>query len=162
MLTKNLGKALNRQLMEELKSAYVYLNLSARLEQFSAPGAAKWMRALSNEELERAGKILDFLTYNGFDVSFGKLDKPSASGLSTPEDVFRAALKQENTAADKLKELSELAVAESDFPAFHLLNGFALGQASAERKLRSIIDKFHTAGSSENARRFLDSQFPKT
>ena len=162
MLTKNLGKALNRQLMEELNSAYVYLNLSARLEHFSVPGAAKWMRSLSNEELERAGKILDFLTCNGFDVSFEKLEKPSANGLSTPEDVFKAALKQENTAADKLRELSELAVSESDFPAFHLLNGFALGQAAAERKLQSIIDKFHTAGGSENAKRFLDSHFPKT
>ena len=162
MLTKNLGKALNRQLMEELNSAYVFLNLSARLELYQVPGAARWMRSLSNEELERAGKILDFLTCNGFEVSFEKLEKPSASGISNPEDVFKAALKHENAAADKLKELSELAVSESDFPAFNLLNGFVIGQAAAERKLRSIIDKFHTAGNSVNARRFLDSHFPES
>ena len=84
MLTKNLGKALNRQFIEKLNTAYVYLNLSAQLEHFSAPGAAKWMRTLSNDELERAGQIYDFLTYNGFDISFEKLEKPSAGKLSSP------------------------------------------------------------------------------
>ena len=160
MLTKNLGKALNRQLMEELQSAYIFLNLSAQLEYFHAPGAAKWMRALSVEELDRAAKILDFLTCNGYNVSFDKLEKPSANRISDPEDVFKAALKQENSAADRLKELSELAVAESDFPAFNLLNGFSVGQVATERKLRLIIEKFHTAGSSAKAKRFLDSHFP--
>lgn len=160
MLTKNLGKALNRQLMERLNSAYMYLNLSARLETFHAPGAAKWMRALSNKELERAYKLLDFLTYNGVEVSFGKLEKPSLNGITDPEDVFKAALKLENTAAGKLKKLAEMAVSESDFPAFDLLNGFSLGQASAERKLRIIIEKFHSAGDSVKAKRFLDSHFP--
>ena len=162
MLTKNLGKALNRQLMEELNSAYVYLNLSAKLEYLQVPGAAKWMRSLSNEELERAAKILDFLTYNGFDVRFGKLAKPPANRITEPEEVFRAALKQENSAAGKLKELSELAVSESDFPAFDLLNGFTVGQAATERKLRLLIDKFHTAGGSVRAQRFLDSHFPES
>lgn len=160
MLTKNLSKALNRQLMEELNSAYVYLNLSARLEHFRSPGAAKWMRALSGEELERAAKLLDFLTYNGIDVHFGRLEKPVMTGITCPEDVFKAALKQENTAADRLKKLAELAVSESDFPAFHLLNGFAAGQSAAERKLQRIIDKFHSAGNSANAKRFLDTHFP--
>lgn len=162
MLTKNLGKALNRQLIEELHSAYVYLNLSARLDHFHAPGAARWMRARSGEELERAAKLLDFLTCNGYNVSFDKLEKPVASGINEPEDVFKAALKHENNATDRLRELSDLAVSESDFPAFHLLNGFVTGQAAAERKLRSIIDKFHIAGKSDQAKRFLDSHFPES
>lgn len=162
MLTKNLSKALNRQLMERLNSAYVYLNLSARLEVLHAPGAAKWMRTLSNEELERAYKLLDFLTYNGVNVCFGKLEKPPLSGLTDPEDVFKAALKQENTAAGKLKKLSEMAVSESDFPTFDLLNGFSEDQASAVRKLRMIIEKFHAAGTSVRAKRFLDSHFPES
>ncbi len=159
MLTKNLGKALNRQLMYDLNSAYVYLNLSARLEHLHVPGAARWMRAFSSEELERAAKLLDFLTSHGFNVNFGKLETPHVNGISNPEDVFKAALKQENSASDRLKELVELAVFESDFQAFDLLNGFAIGQAASERKLRSIIDKFHSAGTSAHARRFLDSQF---
>ena len=162
MLTKNLGKALNRQFIDELKTAYVYLNLSARLEHFSVPGAAKWMRSLSNEELERAGQIYDFLTNNGFDVSFEKLDKPSVCKLSSPEDVFKAALKQENTASDRLKELSELAIAESDFPAFKLLNNFALGQVSVERRLLWYLDELQTNGSLENVNSFPDSYYWKT
>ena len=162
MLTKNSGKALNRQLMEDLNSAYVYLNLSVRLEFFHVPGAARWMRALSSEKLERAGRILDFLTCNGFDVSFGKLNKPTVNGISDPEDVFKAALKQENSAAGRLKELSELTVAESDFPAYDLLNSFSAGQVSAERRLRTIIEKFHAAGNSARAKLFLDSHFPES
>ena len=160
MLTKNLGKALNRQLMEDLNSAYVYLNLSVRLESFHVPGAAKWMRTLSNDELDRASKILDFLTCNGFNVSFDKLAKPSVKGISDPEDAFRAALKQENSAAGRLRELSDLAIAESDFTAFDLLKGFSAGRAAAERKLRIIVEKFHAAGDSAHARHFLDSHFP--
>lgn len=160
MLTKNLGKALNRQLMEDLNSAYVYLDLSVRLEFFHVPGAARWMRTLSNEELDRAAKILDFLTCNGFSVRFGKLGKPSVSGIADPEDVFKAALKQKNSAAGRLKELSNLAITESDFPAFDLLKGFSAESASSERMLRSIIEKFHAAGDSAQAKRFLDSHFP--
>ena len=162
MLTKNLGKALNRQFIEKLNTAYVYLNLSTQLEHFSAPGAAKWMRTLSNDELERAGQIYDFLTYNGFDISFEKLEKPSAGKLSSPEDVFKVALKQEYTASDKLKELSELAIAESDFPAFHLLNGFSIGKGSIERKLQSYLDEFQSVGGLENANCLPDSYYWKT
>ena len=162
MLTKNLGKALNRQLMDDFNSAYVFLELSVRLEFFHVPGAAKWMRTLSNEELERAWRFLDFLTGNGFSVTFGKLGKPSPGGISDPEDVFKAALKQEKTAAGKLKALSDLAIAESDFPAFDLLKGFSAENAAAERTLQTIIEKFHAAGDSAQAKRFLDSHFPGT
>lgn len=160
MLTKNLGKALNRQLISELNSAYIYLNLSARLEQFHAPTAAKWMRARSGKELQRAAKLLDFLVYNGYDVSFERLDKPLLEEIEDPESVFRAALKQENQETDRFRKLSELAVSESDYPAFQLVSGFAAGQASSERKLRAIIEKFHIAGDSEKAKHFLDSHFP--
>jgi ferritin len=160
MLTKNLGKALNRQLISELNSAYVYLNLSARLEYFHVPSAAKWMRERSREELQRAAKLLDFLISNGYDVNFERLDKPLLDEVRDPEAVFRTALKQENSETDHFRKLSELAVSESDFPAFHLVSGFAAGQAAAERKLRTIVEKFHIAGDSADAKHFLDSHFP--
>ena len=162
MLTKNLGKALNRQLMYDLNSAYVFLNLSTRLDHLHVPAAARWMRTLSGEELDRAAKLLDFLTNNGFNVNFSKLEKPQIDGISTPEDVFKAALKQENSATERLKELVELSVSESDFQTFDLLNRFTIGQAASERKLRSIIDKFHSAGSSSRAKHFLNSHFSES
>ena len=71
-------------------------------------------------------------------------------------------MKQENTASDKLKELSELAIAESDFPAFKLLNNFVIGQVSVERRLLSYLDELQTNGGLENANSFPDSYHWKT
>ena len=117
------------------------------------------MRNRSVDELKRASKLMDFLSCHGHNVVFDTLNKPAGRRFRGPEDVFSAALKQEMSAAARIRELSDLAVTENDFQTFHLLSGFAAGQAAAERKLRTMTDKFRIAGNSARARDFLDSHF---
>ena len=160
MLSKNSCKALNRHLIEILGYAYMYLQFSARLDSLRIPGAAQWMKNRSVDELKRASVLIDFLSGHGHDVVFDTLDKPDGGKLRSPEEIFGAALKQEMNAAARIRELSDYAVSENDFHMFRLLYGFAAGQAAAERKLRSITEKFRIAGDSASARTFLDSHFP--
>ena len=161
MLSEISGKALNRHLNEILGYAYVYLDLSARLDSMRIPGAAKWMKRRSVDELKRASRLMDHLSCHGYEIVFGTLSRPGGGGFRGPEDVFKAALRQEMKASARIRALSDLAVAENDFQMFHLLSGFTAEQSAAERKLRIMVEKFRIAGDSDHARRFLDLSFPE-
>ena len=59
MLKKSIESALNKQLNAELYSSYLYLSMSAFLENIPLKGFARWLRMKAAEEQEPGMKFYD-------------------------------------------------------------------------------------------------------
>ncbi len=58
MMSKNMQNALNKQVNEELHSAYIYASMACYFEDLNLKGFAHWMRIQTREELQHANKLI--------------------------------------------------------------------------------------------------------
>jgi ferritin len=65
MISKKLVDAINDQINFELLSSYLYLSMSAFMEDNNYPGAAHFMRKQAEEEVAHAMKFFKFLVEVG-------------------------------------------------------------------------------------------------
>src|SRR3989337_2962131 len=96
MINSTVQEAINEQIKNELYSAYLYLAMSAHFEAASLPGFAHWMRLQSNEEVEHAMKLFDYLNDRGGRVELQAIDQPPkewGSTLAAFEQVLKPAQK---------------------------------------------------------------------
>ena len=81
MLSTKMRNALNRQIVAELYSSYLYLSMSAYFQSLSLGGAAQWMRVQATEEITHAMKIFDYVNERGGRVLLDAIDKPAPPAI---------------------------------------------------------------------------------
>lgn len=137
--------AVNSQINAELESAYIYLGMSARMEDLSLPGLAQWLRVQWEEEIVHAMKFYDFLVQRGESVELGSLKKPAAD-FKKPLEAFEEVLKHEQYITDRIWKLNEIAVKEKDYALQSLLKWFIDEQVEEEDNARAAIDALRLVG----------------
>jgi len=70
MLKEKMVQALNKQINEEMFSAYLYLSMSNWFDSIGLKGFANWMMVQYQEEMEHAMKIYEYMHAQGADVEF--------------------------------------------------------------------------------------------
>ena len=150
----------NEQIKHELASAYYYLAASAYFASENLPGAAKWMRKQSTEEVAHAMKLFDFVHDRGRRATLEQLDKPSAD-FTSPLDVFTRALRHEERVTALINGLYEVAVAEKDYPAQILLQWFITEQVEEERNAGDIVSQLKMVGDDKVGLLALDERLGK-
>ncbi|AIJ06008.1 ferroxidase [Methanocaldococcus bathoardescens] len=65
MIKENILDALNKQINKEFYSAYLYLSMSAYAESIGLKGFAQWLKVQSQEELDHAMKIYNYVIERG-------------------------------------------------------------------------------------------------
>ncbi|NNE34509.1 MAG: ferritin [Rhodothermales bacterium] len=138
-------EAVNSQINAELESAYIYLGMSARMEGFSLPGLAQWLRVQWEEEIVHAMKFYDFLVQRGEEVELGPLKKP-APDFTSPLAAFEEVLKHEQYITGRIWQLNEIAVSEKDYALQSLLKWFIDEQVEEEDNARNAIDALRLVG----------------
>ena len=81
---------LNKQINEELFSAYLYLSMSAHFEDQGLKGFAHWMRVQAKEEIEHAMRIYQHIIDRGGRVVLEAIAVPPKS-WPTPKAASMAA-----------------------------------------------------------------------
>ena len=81
--------AMNRQIGEEVSSAYLYLAMAGYFESLSFDGMAQWMKAQSVEEIFHALKFFDFISERAGQIELPAIPKPQIAWES-PLAAFRA------------------------------------------------------------------------
>ena len=92
MISKELAKAINEQMVFEMYSSYIYLGLAAGLERLKLPGAAHWMRMQVDEELIHANIFYNYLNDQEAEITLGAIDKV-ATKVKSAKEAFELALK---------------------------------------------------------------------
>lgn len=156
-ISKKVQEALNDQINAELFSEYLYLAMSAFLEESNLGGMAKWMRIQSGEERKHAMKIYDHIHERLGEVSLGAIEKPRA-GWKSARAAFEDALKHERYISSRIHDLLALARRENDAAVENLMRWFVDEQVEEERQADEIVRKFEMIGDDPRGLYLLDKE----
>lgn len=140
MLKKKMEDALNKQVNEELYSAYLYLAMSVWFDTINLPGAKNWMYVQSLEEMTHAQKIFDFIMERGGTVKLAALAEPPNS-WDSPLAAFEAAYAHEQHITSCIDNLVELATQENDNATRNMLIWFVDEQVEEEANADGIVQQ---------------------
>ena len=138
MIPKKVEKALNEQINAEFFSAYLYLSMSAYLNEISLSGFANWMRAQYEEEMFHAMKMYDYLLERGGKIKLKSVEAPKYKWADII-DVFQDILAHEQQITNTVNQLVSLAIEQSDHATVNFLQWFVDEQVEEEASVSEIL-----------------------
>ncbi len=157
MLSKKIEKALNNQINAEFYSAYLYLSMSAYLQDISLTGFANWMRAQYEEEEFHALKMYDYLLERSGQVKLETVKAPPYRWKNII-DVFETVLKHEQEVTRSINELMTLAIKEHDHATANFLQWFVDEQVEEESTVSDILAQLKLVGGKGSGLFMLDRE----
>ncbi|MCD6545757.1 MAG: ferritin [Thermotogae bacterium] len=157
MLKEKMADALNKQINEELYSAYLYLSMSAYFDSIGLKGFANWMMVQYKEEMDHAMKIYNYLLSQGESVKLLSLKEPPHK-WDSPLHAFEETLKHEQHITQCINDLVDLAEELKDRPTYNFLQWYIDEQVEEEENDREIINKLKLIGDSHNGLFMLDRE----
>jgi ferritin len=154
-MDKKLVEELNKQMIAEFYSSYLYFGMAAYFESENLKGFANWMHIQAHEEWGHGMKFYNFLQERGAKVSLAKLD-----GAPTTYDsalaVFEEAYKHEQLVTSLINNLVDLAREVNDKPTEIFLQWFVTEQVEEEASALEIVEKLKLVGDNMNALFMID------
>jgi ferritin len=150
MLSDNMQKALNGQLVAELYSAYLYLSMAAYFNAQELPGFANWMRVQAQEEVSHGMKFYHYVNEQGGRVVLGPIEGP-ATAWDSPVAAFEHVLAHEQKVTGLINDLVKLAAKEKDQATADFLQWFVEEQEEEEESAQAVLDKVKGAGAELSA-----------
>lgn len=160
MISNKMRDAINKQINNELYSAYLYLAMSAEAELKGYKGTGQWFRVQFQEEMEHALKFKKYLLEQGAEVALEAIAKPK-TGFKSLLAMFEKTLEHEQSITRCIYKLMDQAVQEKDYASQILLQWYVNEQVEEEANDNEIIGMLKMAGSSTGALLMLDKQLGK-
>lgn len=157
MISSKMEEALNKQVNEELYSAYLYSAMANHFETSNLRGFAAWMRIQTDEELLHARKFRDYILSRGGKVTLTEIKAPQSTWKS-PLVVFEASLKHERHITDCINKLSALAEKENDPAARAFLEWFVQEQVEEESNVDNVVAQLKLVEGAPGALFLLDRE----
>lgn len=145
-ISKEMNDLMNKQIVEELRSGYIYLGMAAWAETQGLKGLANFMRIhAETEEYEHAMKFVDYILEAGGKVEYGKIDEVSTD-YENVEQVLEEAIKHEEHITSTIENLMDLAKEKKEYYAYELLDWFIEEQMEEENLFTDLYDTFMLSG----------------
>jgi ferritin len=157
MLSKKLEDALNKQVNEEIFSAYLYLSMSAYFHHLNLDGFAAWMKVQAQEEMSHAMKFFGFLNEMGGRISLLAVKEPEKNWKS-PLAAFTAVSRHEQYITGCIDGLYRLAGSEKSNPTQIMLQWFIKEQVEEEATAAKIVFKLSQIKDSVGGLWILDKE----
>jgi len=146
LISNELNDLMNKQIVEELRSAYIYLGMGAWAVEKGLKGLAEFMKThAEKEEYKHAMKFAHYIEETGGKVEFGTIEKVSTD-YENVEEVLKAAIKHEEYITNKIKELMDLAQSKNEYYAYDLLSWFIQEQIEEENLFTDLYNNFLLSG----------------
>lgn len=157
MISEKLQKAINDQVKAEMWSANLYLAMSFYFKRNSYDGFANWMKKQSDEEMDHAMQLADYVMKRGGVITVDAIDAVDNEWKS-PLDVFERVYAHECHVSQLIDALVDVASSERDKASQDFLWGFVREQVEEEATAQGIVDKIKNAGEAQAAIFMLDAQ----
>lgn len=155
MISKKMVQALNKQVNNEIYSAYLYLSMSSYTNYIGLKGAANWFMVQYQEEMVHAMKIYDYVNSQGNHAQLAAIAAPPAE-FGTLLAMFEQTLKHEQFITNCINELMDLAIKEKDHATQIFLQWFVTEQIEEEGNDNDIIAKLKLIGDSPQGLMMID------
>ncbi len=160
MISRTMEEELNKQINEELFSAYLYLAMSAHFEAENWKGIANWLKIQALEELTHADKFYKYIVERGGNVELHSIAKPQKE-WENAYSAFDQGLKHEQHITQRINYLMDLAVKEKDYATQSLLKWFVDEQVEEEANFSEIVGKLRLIENSPRSLFYLDHELGK-
>ena len=157
MLPKKIEKALNEQINAEFYSAYLYLSMSAYLNDISLTGFAGWTRAQYEEEMFHAMKMYDFVLERGGKIKLKAIETPKHQWKGII-DVFEDILAHEQKITGLINDLVSLGIDERDHATVNFLQWFVDEQVEEEASVSDLLAQLKLVGGNGSGLFMLDRE----
>jgi ferritin len=155
MITKKMEEALNRQINNEIYSAYLYSAMSADSAFKGLKGFANWFMVQYHEEMLHAMKLYEYVIKMGGKIKLFAIQEPPAE-FASPMDMFQKTLAHEQFITKSIGELIDLARQEKDHATEVFLQWYVTEQTEEEENDNDIISQLKLIGSDTAALFLLD------
>ncbi len=155
MISKEMVQALNKQLNNEIYSAYLYLSMSSFTTFIGLKGAANWFMVQYQEEMTHAMKFYDYINSQGEHAQLDAIAAPPAE-FGTLLSMFEQTLKHEQFITRCINDLMDQAVKEKDHATQIFLQWFVTEQIEEEGNDNDIIAKLRLVGDSAHGLMMVD------
>lgn len=159
-MTDALIAEFNAQLTREMHAGYLYLAISAYMEDQNLPGMANWMRLQAKEEVGHAMRFYHQLVERGARVTLGPIETPTAE-YASPLAAFEAGLAHERAVTAHIRNLYEQSLAEKDHASTIFLQWFVTEQVEEEASFTTAIAGFAAMGDSRHGLYMLDREMAR-
>jgi len=157
VLSNKMVKALNKQINNEIYSAYLYLSMSAYSTFKGLKGFANWFMVQYQEEMTHAMKIYDYVNDQGRQVKLMTIAQPPTE-FGSPLEMFEKTLEHEKFVTKCINDLVNLAVREKDHATNIFLQWFVTEQIEEEANDNEIISKLKLVGNEGNGLFMIDKE----
>ena len=157
MLSEKIQAAINKQIVAETYSAYLYWSMAAYFESVNLAGCAQWMKAQVQEELFHAAKLFNFVAERGGRVKLGAIDAPPTE-WDSPLAVFEHAYQHEQKVTGLINGLVDLAVEERDHATRNFLDWYVDEQVEEEASADAVVQKLKMVGDAPGGLFMIDSE----
>jgi len=157
MLKEKMLNALNEQINAEQYSAFLYLSMSAYLQEKGLPGFANWMYVQYQEELSHANKFFNYIVERGSKVEI-KAIKQMPNTWDGIIDIYEATQEHEQLVTGLINDLMEIAIEEKDHATQSFLQWFVDEQVEEEANVQEILDTLKLINGQGNGIFMLDRE----
>lgn len=157
MKSKKVETALNKQINQELFSAYAYLAMAAEADRMGLPGFVNWFKLQYGEELAHADRFFNYILERDGRIELEAIQQPDVKD-ETPLSLFEKALAHEQHITQLIFELKDLAKAESDHATDVFLEWFVNEQVEEEASARAVIDQLKMVDGNPNGLFMIDRE----
>ena len=157
MLSRDLIKALNKQVNLEFYSSNLYLQMSAWCTFKGLLGCAAFLRRQADEEMQHMQKLFTYVNETGALALLGTIEAPP-SDFTTVEKVFKQTYDHECEVTRQINKLVDTALEEKDYSTFNFLQWYVAEQHEEESLFKSILDKLKITGTDGRGLFFFDRE----
>lgn len=157
MMKEPVRSAINDQINREFFAAYLYLAMSAHLDNEALDGFAHWMRLQAQEEMGHAMRLFDYLVERNARVELQAIEMPPAT-FGSPLAIAEQALAHEQSVTQHINRIYQLASEQGDFATQVHLQWFLTEQVEEENSAETMVDRLRMAGNDRAALLILDRE----
>ena len=157
MISKTMTDELNKQINEEVYSAYLYFQMSAYCSVLGLKGGANWFFVQAQEEMTHAWRFFNYLNSQNAPIALRQIKGPPVEFKSL-NHMYEEALKHEKHITGRINLLADLARKDSDHATEGFLLWFVKEQIEEEQNDSDILAKLKLAGKDGSALLMIDSE----
>lgn len=148
---------LNKQITEELYSAYIYLDFANYFERSGLDGFADWYKIQAREEIDHAMLFYQYLHNENQRITLGAIDRPDIKSDGHLE-VLMSGLKHEKRVTSLINEIYFAATEARDPRTMQFLDWFISEQAEEEVNAGNLVTKMELFGSDPKSLYMLNQE----
>ena len=157
MLDKKVVKLLNKQVVAEFYSAYLYLDFANYYIDESLDGFGNWYTIQAQEERDHAMLFIKYLQMNDEKVELDTIAKPDKV-FADRIDPLKAGLEHERLVTGLINNIYDAAYQVKDFRTMQFLDWFIKEQMEEEDNATTLISKYEMFGTDAKGLYMLDQE----